>query len=92
MLSTRTTCLNNQAFVARFASHERARLLVATGIGPGVIQRLEEAGIHSFVQIQKLGVQGAVLQVHQRLGTKSLANRQRALSKALAAVGLTRDC
>lgn len=91
MLSTRSNCLNNQALESRFAPHERARLLKATGIGPGVIQRLEEAGIHSFAQIQKLGVQGTVLQVYQRLGTQALANRQRALSKALAEVGMPGD-
>ena len=92
MLSTRSNCLNNQALESRFAPHERARLLKATGIGPGVIQRLEEAGIHSFAQIQELGVQGTVLQVHLRLGTKALANRQRALIKALAAVAMPSGC
>ena len=92
MLSTRSNCLNNQALESGFAPHERASLLKATGIGPGVIQRLEEAGIHSFAQIQELGVQGTVQQVHLRLGTKALANRQRALIKALAAVEMPGGC
>lgn len=92
MFSDLTICLNTQAAEPRFAPDERAILLATPGIGPGVIQRLEEAGIHSFAQIHELGVQGAVRHVCRHLGTMAWANRQRALRKALAAVGMPRDC
>ena len=92
MFSILTTYLNTQAAAARFAPDERALLLATPGIGPGVIQRLEETGIHSFAQIHELGVQGAVRHVCEHLGTMAWANRQRALSKALAAVEMPCDC
>ena len=43
MFSDLTICLNTQAAEPRFAPDERAILLATPGIGPGVIQRLEEA-------------------------------------------------
>lgn len=72
--------------VARFSPHERALLLSTPGIGPGVVQRLEGAGIHSLAQIRAMGVPGAVQHVCQHLGTMAWANRQGALTKALAQV------
>jgi len=78
----------NAAPAPRFAPDERALLLATPGIGPGVILRLEGAGIHSFAQIRALGVRGTVLHVCEHLGTMAWANRQRALGKAFAAVGL----
>ena len=71
---------------ARFAPDERRLLLSTSGIGPGVIQRLESAGIHSLAQIRALGVQGTVRQVCEHLGTMAWANRRGALDRALAHV------
>jgi len=66
-----------------FAPSERAVLLATPGIGPGVIDRLESAGIHTFEQMRTLGVSGTVHRVCEHLGSKAWANRQRALRKAL---------
>ena len=70
----------------RFAPDERRLLLSTPGIGPGVIQRLESAGIHSLAQIRALGVQGTVRHVCEQLGTMAWANRRGALDRALAHV------
>lgn len=69
---------------ARFTPDERRLLLSTPGIGPGVIQRLESAGIHSLAQIRVLGVQGTVRHVCEHLGTMAWANRRGALNRALA--------
>lgn len=71
---------------ARFAPAERRLLLSTPGIGPGVIQRLESAGIHSLAQISALGVQGTVRHVCEHLGTMAWANRRGALDRVLAHV------
>ena len=42
----------------------------------------------TVAQIRALGVRGTVLNVCEHLGTMAWANRQRALGKAFAAVGL----
>lgn len=66
-----------------FTPAERAALLATPGIGPGVIERLESAGIHTFEQMRAMGVHATVRHVCEHLGTKAWANRQRALRKAL---------
>jgi predicted flap endonuclease-1-like 5' DNA nuclease len=92
MFSNLTSYLDTKAAEARFRPEERALLLATPGIGAGVIKRLEETGIHSFAQIHEMGVQGAVRHVCEHMGTTAWANRRRALSKALAAVGIPGDC
>lgn len=72
---------------------EDLRVLLATpGIGPGVVQRLEAAGIASMARLAELGADAAVAAVCGRLGTAAWGNRRRALERALrqATAGLQR--
>jgi len=67
-----------------FASSERARLLATPGIGPTVIQRLEEAGLDSFEQLEHVGIDAAVRIVCSRVGTFAWANRAEPLRRAIS--------
>jgi hypothetical protein len=68
-----------------FTESERAVLLKAPRIGPGVVARLEQAGIYSLEMLRSMGVDAAL----QRFGSdplaSGLANRRRALAAALGA-------
>lgn len=66
-----------------FAAHERQRLLAVRGIGPRVLDRLEEAGIHSLQDLRRVGVAAAVEAVCERMGCRSWVNRRDALERLL---------
>jgi hypothetical protein len=68
----------------RFADGERRRLLNATGLGHGVVCRLERTGIHSLQQLQEVGVDSIVDQICEGVGNMAWRNRRRALARALA--------
>jgi hypothetical protein len=78
---TSPTCDDHHA--PRFAQHERYLLLTERGISHGVVQRLEDAGIHSFEQLRHQGVEATVRRICAGLGSSAWANRQRALERAL---------
>ena len=60
------------------------RLLAQPGIGPSVLERLREVGIHSLGHLRQVGVDEAVLAVCERTGQIAWANRRRFLRRALA--------
>lgn len=67
----------------RFTHHERYLLLTERGISHGVVQRLEDAGVHSFEQLRRLGVETIVRRICDGVGSSCWTNRQRALERAL---------
>ena len=67
-----------------FDPAERRILLSLPGIGPGVLQRLEQAGIDSLDALRKAGADAVVQQVCANLGHGAWRNRHRALQRALA--------
>jgi hypothetical protein len=67
-----------------FTYEERRQLLVATGIGPTVVQRLEEAGVDSLDKLRQVGVDRAVDRICSRIGSMGWATRRRALARVLA--------
>lgn len=66
-----------------FSDKERAFLLATPRVGPGVVARLEEAGIDSLHELRHAGVEAVVKCVCDRLGAAGWANRHRALVTAL---------
>jgi hypothetical protein len=64
------------------------RLLNQPGIGPSVIARLREVGIHSVERLREVGVDQAVLAVCEHTGQIAWANRRRPLRNAVANEGL----
>ena len=68
----------------RFGDAERQLLLVQTGLGPTVIERIEAAGFVTLESLRLAGVDQVVGAVCARLGSTAWANRRRALQRALA--------
>lgn len=67
----------------RFNEAERRHLLSSPGLGPVVVQRLEEAGLASIAALRRQELVALMLAVSEP-GTKvALRNRQRALRRAL---------
>ena len=66
-----------------FPARERLVLLATPGIGPLVVQRLEEAGLDSFDKLLQVGVDAAVRRVCAQVGSRAWANRADALRQAL---------
>jgi hypothetical protein len=69
-----------------FSSDERRIMLATPGIGPLVIDRLEQVGIDSLERLKRIGVDSSVLLICERMGTVAWANRRRPLRKAFAAL------
>lgn len=72
-----------------FCAAERRLLLATRGIGEGVIDRIEGAGVHSLRQLRDLGVDGVVERICDGVGNLAWRNRKRALLRALTAVAAT---
>jgi hypothetical protein len=72
-----------------FSAAERHLLLATRGIGGGVIDRIECAGVHSLRQLRDLGVDVVVERICDGVGNLAWRNRKRALLRALAAVAAT---
>lgn len=68
-----------------FAPEERAHLLSAPQIGPRLLARLEAAGFGSLAQMRAEGAASVMSRVWERGGHRVLANRIRAMERALAA-------
>lgn len=71
---------------AGFSTAERRLLLATRGIGHGVIDRIECAGVNSLQQLRELGVEMVVDRICDGVGNLAWRNRQRALLRALATV------
>lgn len=69
----------------RFNDEDRRRLLLASGVGPRVLDRIEEVGIASIDDLRQHGVAHVVDLVCHRIGTTAWANRRAALLRALDA-------
>lgn len=72
-----------------FQPEERRLLLTTPGIGPGVLQRLEQAGYDSLRSIHDHGVDRVVCAVANQISGKAWHNRRGALARALMAWSAT---
>ena len=70
----------------KFNERDRRQLLLTAGVGPRVLDRMEEIGIASIDDLRRQGVAQVVDQVCRRIGTSAWANRRSALMRALDAV------
>lgn len=66
-----------------FSPREARVLLNTRGIGPLVLQRLEQAGYCSLQQLQSAGADKVTEQVVRLMGTTAWTNRREALRRAL---------
>lgn len=69
-----------------FERSERCLLLSSRGIGPTVVQRLEQVGIDSLAKLRDAGVEAASEAVCSMLGSVAWGNRRRALMAALSSL------
>lgn len=60
-------------------------------LGPTVVRRLEEVGLHSIAAVLEVGVDEAIDRVCQRQGSSAFRNRARSL-KAFLEVRLATPC
>lgn len=67
-----------------FAPHERRVLELGAGLGPVVVRRLEDAGVHSLQALREQGVDPIVERICGALGQPSWANRRTALLRVLS--------
>jgi predicted RecB family nuclease len=73
-----------------FSADERALLLAVKGVGPTVIDRLEQVGFDSLETLAKTDVDGIVKQIAAMLGTtcwKNSPQARAAIAGAIAAAG-----
>jgi predicted RecB family nuclease len=69
----------------KFNDQDRRRLLLTAGVGPRVLDRMEEIGVTSIDDLRRQGVANVVERVCRRMGTSAWANRRAALLRALDA-------
>lgn len=67
----------------RFDARDRRRLLSQPGIGPGVLSRLEAAGVYSLKDIRSQGIDNVIARVERDLGPSAWSNRRRALARVV---------
>ncbi|MDT7836505.1 hypothetical protein [Aquabacterium sp. OR-4] len=67
-----------------FAPIERQRLMVARGLGPRVLERLEQVGLDSLDKLRAVGAEQAVERICAQQAGTAWRNRRRALAQALA--------
>jgi len=70
---------------AGFCQRDRALLLATPRIGPGVVERLEQAGFGSLEQMRRVGIEAVVARVCASFDMPGWTNRRSALSAALKA-------
>lgn len=68
----------------KFNEHERRHLLSSPGLGPVVVERLEQSGIASIATLQALGVDAVVESMCQPGQNMAWFNRRRALLRAVS--------
>lgn len=71
----------------RFNDIERNHLLRSPGLGPLVVQRLEELGIASMATLRRMGADVVVLAMCQPGTNLAWCNRRRALRRAIDTYG-----
>lgn len=71
---------------SRFPSHERDHLLLARGVGPGLVELLEAIGFSSLDELRRAGASAVMANLTQRFGTRMRGYSTRALSRAVASV------
>lgn len=69
---------------SRFPSHERNHLLLARGVGPGLVELLEATGFSSLDKLRRAGAPVVMASLTQRFGTRMRGYSTRALSRAVA--------
>lgn len=74
-----------------FPANEREALLLLKGVGPTVIQRLEEIGIHSLRDLSRFETAEITRLVAQMLHTTCWSNSPQARGAIDAAVALARQ-
>lgn len=68
---------------SRFPDYERRYLCGWPGIGDGVVDRIEQAGITSLHQLRRKGVDAVLDRICASQGHAAWRNRRRALLRAL---------
>ena len=66
-----------------FRDHDRRILLTERGIGPLVLERLQQMGLYSIDDIRVAGVETVLDRICLLLGGSGWANRKRAFQRAL---------
>ena len=69
-----------------FSSQEKAALLAVKGVGPTVIKRFEEIGIHSFADLTQYSVDDIAEMVASMLRTSCWKNSPQAKMAIAAAI------
>jgi predicted RecB family nuclease len=69
-----------------FPAHERALLLAVKGIGPTVIERLEQIGFDSLETLAKTDVNSIVKQIAAMLGASCWKNSPQARAAIAGAI------
>ena len=69
-----------------FSDEEKKALLEVKGVGPTVVKRFEEIGIHSFEQLANHDAKSVAEMVASMLGTTCWKNSPQALSAVGAAI------
>ncbi|MGI9377423.1 MAG: helix-hairpin-helix domain-containing protein [Tsuneonella suprasediminis] len=76
--------------VRQFSADERAALLAIRGVGPTVIQRLEEIDVASFDDLANTSVETVCNRVAAALGTSCWKNSPQAKGAIAAAIDYAR--
>lgn len=80
------TRAGGQGTAMKFSRHERLLLMATPGIGPMVVERLEQVGVGSLAALRVLGVDEVVDSICRATGSSAWQNRRRALRRALDAI------
>lgn len=74
-----------------FPTNERDALLTVKGVGPTVVQRLEQIGFNSLYELADANVQDIVSIVAAQLGSTCWKNSPQARAAIQAAIDLARS-
>jgi hypothetical protein len=74
-----------------FPAPERALLLAVRGVGPGVVSRLEQIGIHSLPALAGRDAGAICAEVSALLGTTCWRNAPKARQAVEAAIAAARE-
>lgn len=83
-----STCeLSTTRLHRQFNERERRHLLASPGLGPVVVERLEQSGIASIDSLRTLGVDAVVESLCRPGQNQAWRNRRRALLRAVSQFG-----
>ena len=74
-----------------FTAQETQALLKLKGVGPTVVKRLEEIGIHSFSELKRYQAEDIADMVASMLNTTCWKNSPQAKNAISAAINLAKD-